>query len=71
MPNLLIRDIEPDLLSQLKALAIQQAPARRLAETRRLSTRWVKKLRGRRHSDSTELIREDRLMYGFGVIDRR
>lgn len=74
MSSLLIRDIDPNLLSELKAAAkahrrslqaeiheiLQHARHRRLAETRRLSAHWLRKLRGARHSDSTELIREDR-----------
>jgi len=74
MPSLLIRDLDSDLLAVLKAAAranrrslqaeiheiLQQAERRNLAETRRLSARWLKRLRGSRQTDSTALIREDR-----------
>jgi plasmid stability protein len=74
MPNLLIRNLDEDVLKQLKAAAkahgrslqaeihdvLRNASARRLAETRRLSAQWLKRLRGSRHSDSAALIREDR-----------
>jgi hypothetical protein len=39
---------------------LRNASARRLAETRRLSARWLKRLRGSTHSDSATVIREDR-----------
>lgn len=74
MPNLLIRDLDPDVLDQLKASArehgrslqaeihdvLRRAGLRRLAETRRLSAKWIKRLAHGRHSDSTDLIRDDR-----------
>jgi plasmid stability protein len=74
MPNLLIRNLDDDVLEALKAAAkahgrslqaeihdiLHRASARRLAETRRLSARWLKHLRYSAQSDSTELIREDR-----------
>jgi plasmid stability protein len=74
MPNLLIRNLDEDVLKQLKAAAkahgrslqaevhdvLRNASARRLAETRRLSAQWLKRLHGSRHSDSAALIREDR-----------
>jgi plasmid stability protein len=74
MPNLLIRDLDDDVLKSLKAAAkahgrslqaeihdvLRRANTRNLAETRRLSARWLQRLRSRRHSDSTALIREDR-----------
>ena len=74
MPNVLIRDLDADLLNQLKAAArangrslqaeihdvLRRANTRNLAETRRLSTRWLKRLRRSGHSDSAALIREDR-----------
>ena len=61
MTNLLIRDLDDDLVKQLKAAAkargrslqaeihdaLQQAGTRSLAETRRVSARWVKRLRDR------------------------
>jgi plasmid stability protein len=74
MPNLLIRDLDDDVLKSLKAAAkahgrslqaeihdvLRRANTRNLAETRRLSARWLQRLRSRRHADSTALIREDR-----------
>lgn len=72
--NVLVRDLETGVLKQLKAAAkahgrslqaelhevLRTASARSLAETRRLSTQWLKRLEGSAHSDSAELIREDR-----------
>jgi len=74
MANLLLRDLDADTLRQLKAAAkahgrslqaeihdvLRNASIRNLAETRRLSTEWLKRLRGTAHADSTTLIREDR-----------
>jgi plasmid stability protein len=74
MPNVLIRDLDDDVLKQLKAAAkanrrslqaeihdvLRRANARNLAETRRLSAQWLKRLRRSNHSDSAALIREDR-----------
>ena len=74
MPNVLIRDLDDDVLRQLKASAkanhrslqaeihdiLRRANTRTLAETRRLSARWLKRLSGSAHSDSAELIRDDR-----------
>ncbi|MBI2222662.1 MAG: hypothetical protein HYU53_15820 [Acidobacteria bacterium] len=74
MPNLLIRDLDDDVLQGLKAAAkahgrslqaeihdvLRRANTRNLAETRRLSARWLRRLKSRSHSDSTALIREDR-----------
>ena len=74
MANVLVRDLDDDVLKQLKAAAaahgrslqaeihevLRTASARSLAETRRLSTRWLKRLARTRHSDSAKLIREDR-----------
>ena len=74
MANLLVRNLDEDVLNALKAAAkshgrslqaeihdvLRNASARRLAETRRLSSRWLKRLRGPTHSDSAVLIREDR-----------
>jgi plasmid stability protein len=74
MANVLIRDLDDDLLKQLKASAkahgrslqaeihdvLRSAGARNLAETRRLSERWLKRLRDSSKSDSAVLIREDR-----------
>lgn len=74
MPNVLVRDLDDDVLKQLKAAAkahgrslqaeihdvLRRASTRNLAETRRLSAKWLKRLGGRTHSDSAGLIREDR-----------
>ena len=74
MPNVLVRDLDGDVLKQLKAAAkanrrslqaeihdvLRRACTRNLAETRRLSARWLKRLGGPGHSDSVDLIREDR-----------
>lgn len=74
MPNVLVRDLDDDVLKQLKASAkahgrslqaeihevLRNASARRMAETRRLSARWLRRLRGTTQTDSTALIREDR-----------
>ena len=74
MPNLLIRNLDDDLLSRLKAAAkahgrslqgeihaaLQSATVRSLAETRRISGQWFKQLIGSHQSDCAKLIREDR-----------
>jgi plasmid stability protein len=74
MPDVLIRDLDDAVLKQLKAAAqasgrslqaeihavLRNATTRRLAETQRLSARWLKRLGGGRHSDSAALIRDDR-----------
>jgi plasmid stability protein len=74
LANLLIRDLDDDVVKQLKAAAkahgrslqaeihdaLQRAGTRSLAETRRISARWMKQLRGRKLSDSASLIRDDR-----------
>ena len=74
MANLLVRNLDDAVLQELKAAAkahgrslqaeihevLRNASARRLAETRRLSARWLKRLRGSTQSDSAALIREDR-----------
>jgi plasmid stability protein len=74
MPNVLVRDLDAEVLKQLKAAAkangrslqaeihdvLRRAGTRNVAETRRLSARWLKRLSRSRHSDSIELIREDR-----------
>lgn len=71
MPNLLIRDLDDQVLSRLKSAAqahgrslqgeihdaLERAGARSLAETRRLSEAWLKRLGRARHSDSTTIIR--------------
>jgi plasmid stability protein len=74
MANLLVRNLDDDVLKQLKAAAkahgrslqaeihevLRNASARRLAETRRLSALWLKRLRGSMQADSAALIRKDR-----------
>ena len=74
MANVLVRNLDDDVLKELKAAAkahgrslqaeihevLRNASARRLAETRRLSGRWLKRLAGSSHTDSAALIREDR-----------
>ena len=74
MPNVLVRDLDDDVLEQLKAAAktngrslqaeihdvLRRASARNVAETRRLSARWLKRLSRSTQSDSALLIREDR-----------
>jgi plasmid stability protein len=74
MANLLVRNLDDEVLRQLKAAAkshgrslqaeihevLRNASARRLAETRRLSSRWLKRLRGSAQTDSTILVRQDR-----------
>ena len=73
MANLLLRNLDETVLQRLKAAAkahrrslqaeihdiLAQAGARSLVETRRLSARWLKRLRGREHSDGV-VVREDR-----------
>jgi len=74
MANLLIRNLDEQVLNRLKAAAkahnrslqqeihdaLRRASIRNLAETRRLSDKWLKTLRGIPQSDSTEIIREAR-----------
>ena len=74
MPDVLIRNLEAEVFKQLKAAAranghsleeeihdvLRRATTPNLAETRRLSARWMKRLRRSGCSDSAELIRKDR-----------
>ncbi len=74
MANVLVRNLDNEILEQLKTAAkahgrslqaeihevLRNASARRLAETRRLSARWLKRLAGSTHTDSAAPIREDR-----------
>ena len=74
MANLLVRNLDDEVLRQLKAAAkshgrslqaeihevLRNASTRRVAETRRLSAHWLKRLRGSTQSDATTLIRADR-----------
>jgi plasmid stability protein len=74
MPDVLVRDLDDHVLKQLKAAAkangrslqaeihevLRRAGTCNLAETRRLSARWLKRLSRPGHSDSAALIRDDR-----------
>jgi plasmid stability protein len=74
MPSILVRDLDDGVLRQLKAAAkahgrslqaeihdiLASASTKRLAETRRVSSRWLKRLRTTAHTDSAASIREDR-----------
>jgi plasmid stability protein len=74
MANVLVRDLDDDVLKQLKAAAkahgrslqaeihdvLHRASTRSLAETRRVSTQWLKRLRRSTQSDSAVTIRKDR-----------
>ena len=74
MANVLVRGLDEGVLSRLKAAAkangrslqaeihdvLRRASTRNLAETRRLSARWLTRLRRSAQSDSAALIREDR-----------
>ena len=74
MANVLIRDLDAEVLNRLKAAArrhgrslqaeihqaLGRAAASGLAETRRISARWLRRLGGSSQSDSARLIREDR-----------
>ncbi len=74
MANLLVRDIDAQTLARLKAAAkahgrslqseihdaLQRASTGSLAETRRLSKKWLTRLGASGHSDTTEIIREAR-----------
>jgi plasmid stability protein len=72
--DVLVRGLADDVLKQLKAAAkahgrslqaeihdiLHRASTRNLAETRRLSAHWLKRLRNSSRSDSTVTIRADR-----------
>ena len=74
MANVLVRDLDDDVLKQLKAAAkahgrslqaeihdvLKRASLQNLGETRRLSAQWLKRLRRSSQSDSAASIREDR-----------
>ena len=74
MTNVLVRDLDDDVLRELKAAAkahgrslqaeihdvLGKATTRNLAETRRLSARWLKRLRQSSQSVSAAMIRENR-----------
>ena len=75
MANVLVRDLDDDVLKQLKAAAkahgrslqaeihdvLRRASTRNVAETRRLSAQWLKRLRHSAQSDSAASLREDRV----------
>lgn len=74
MATVLVRDLDDDVLNQLKAAAkahrrslqaeihdvLHRASTRNVAETRRLSAQWLKRLRHSTQADSAASIREDR-----------
>ena len=74
MANVLVRDLDDTVLKQLKAAAkahgrslqaeihdiLRRAGTSNLAETRRVSAQWLKRLRNSSQSDSAVTIREDR-----------
>ena len=74
MAQVLIRDLDPETLEQLKHRAklhgrslqgelktiLESAAVFSVDEARRTSERWRKRLAGRTASDSGDLLREDR-----------
>ena len=74
MANVLVRDLEEKLVEKLKkraarngrslqaelTLIIEQAAAVDMIDARALAAQIRRKLSGRKHSDSTLLIRDDR-----------
>lgn len=76
MPDILIRNLDANLVKQLKAVAAARRRSlqaqihsileravdseRARARTRRISEHWLKRLAGQKFSDSVELIRADR-----------
>lgn len=74
MAQVLVRDLDKTMIERLKARAeqhgrslqvelktiLEQAARQDMIDARRLAERIRKKLAGRPHSDSVELIREDR-----------
>jgi plasmid stability protein len=74
MPDVLVRDLDAGVLRQLKAAAkanrrslqaeihdiLWRATTRHIAETRRLSARWLRRLNRSGHTDCADLVREDR-----------
>jgi antitoxin FitA len=74
MANLLIRDLDKRVLSRLKRAArahgrslqgeihdaLDRASSHSMAQTRRLSQQWLKRLTASSQSDSTKLIRAAR-----------
>jgi plasmid stability protein len=74
MADVLVRDLDDAVLKRLKAAAkahgrslqaeihavLENASVRNLAETRRVSGQWLRRLKMSSHTDSAALIREDR-----------
>lgn len=74
MADVLVRDLDDHVLKRLKAAArahgrslqaeihdvLHRASSRNLAETRRLSERWLKRLRKSPQLNSAAMIRDDR-----------
>jgi antitoxin FitA len=74
MPNLLVRDLEPEVVDALKGRAqehgrtlqaelktiLEQAARSRMSDSRALAAKIRRSLAGGKHSDSAELLREDR-----------
>ena len=75
MPQMLVRDLDPEVVERLKARArvhgrslqkevkaiLEEAAATlSLSEAEEVAELWQKRLAGREYSDSAELVREDR-----------
>lgn len=75
MTQMLVRDIDPEVVERLKerarsngrslqkevrAILEGAAETYTMTEAREVSRRWHERLSGMEHSDSAELIREDR-----------
>jgi plasmid stability protein len=74
MPSILIRDLDADILEKLKKSAqrhgrslqseakgiLVEAAERSEHDIRRISEKWILRLSGRKHSDSSDLLRQDR-----------
>lgn len=74
MAQLLVRDLNENIISRLKARAkqhhrslqgevvsiLENASKLTMQEAKAISEKWHKKLAGKKFSDSAELLREDR-----------
>jgi plasmid stability protein len=74
MADILVRDLEPHTVERLKNRArqhgrslqsevkiiLEEAGTFSMEEARKVAEQWRQRLAGRVHSDSAELIREDR-----------
>ena len=65
MPSVLVRNLDPktnrrSVQAEAKAIIEKSVNAYTMAEFRRAASRMREKLSSRKHSDSVELIREDR-----------